>query len=170
MVLPLKNNSPIERRLSVVSFFKEHQELSFELSQRLKNIGDLERLISKVAVGKVNPREVAHLKRTLTEIPSIKDLLQKKSNPKGLTEMLDRLDPCEKLVALIDKTLAEEPAGQFGKGEVIHSGWNKELDELREIAYHGKDFLAEMQKRESERTGIPSLIIAFNYVFGSSKR
>ena len=166
MVLPLKNKAPIERRLSVVSFLKEHQELSFELSQRLKNIGDLERLISKVAVGKVNPREVAHLKRTLTEIPSIKTLLQKKSNPKGLTEMLNKLDSCEKLVALIDRTLAEEPAGQFGKGEVIHSGWNKELDELREIAYHGKDFLAEMQKRESERTGITSLKIAFNNVFG----
>jgi DNA mismatch repair protein MutS len=166
MVLPLKNKGPIERRLSIVSFLKEHQELSFELSQRLKNIGDLERLISKVAVGKVNPREVAHLKRTLTEIPSIKTLLQKKSNPKGLTEMLNKLDSCEKLVALIDRTLAEEPAGQFGKGEVIHSGWNKELDELREIAYHGKDFLAEMQKRESERTGIPSLKIAFNNVFG----
>jgi DNA mismatch repair protein MutS len=145
---------------------KGHQELSFELSQRLKNIGDLERLISKVAVGKVNPKEVAHLKRTLTEIPSIKTLLQKKSNPEGLTEMLNKLDPCDKLVALIDKTLAEEPAGQFGKGEVIHSGWNKELDDLREIAYHGKDFLAEMQKRESERTGIPSLKIAFNNVFG----
>ena len=166
MVLPLKNKVPIERRLSVVSFLKEHQELSFELSQRLKNIGDLERLISKVAVGKVNPREVAHLKRTLTEIPSIKTLLKKKSNPKGLTDMLNKLDSCEKLVALIDKTLAEEPAGQFGKGEVIHSGWNKELDELREIAYHGKDFLAEMQNRESERTGIPSLKIAFNNVFG----
>ena len=80
--------------------------------------------------------------------------------------MLNKLDSCEKLVALIDKTLAEEPAGQFGKGEVIHSGWNKELDELREIAYHGKDFLAEMQNRESERTGIPSLKIAFNNVFG----
>ena len=166
MVLPLKNKAPIERRLSVVSFLKGHQELSFELSQRLKNIGDLERLISKVAVGKVNPKEVAHLKRTLTEIPSIKALLQKKSNPKGLTEMLNKLDPCEKLVGLIDQTLAEEPAGQFGKGEVIHSGWNKELDELREIAYHGKDFLAEMQKRESDRTGIPSLKIAFNNVFG----
>ena len=166
MVLPLKNKAPIERRLSVVSFLKEHQELSFELSQRLKNIGDLERLISKVAVGKVNPKEVAHLKRTLTEIPSIKALLQKKSKPKGLTEMLNKLDPCEKLVGLIDQTLAEEPAGQFGKGEVIHSGWNKELDELREIAYHGKDFLAEMQKRESDRTGIPSLKIAFNNVFG----
>ena len=80
--------------------------------------------------------------------------------------MLNKLDPCDKLVALIDKTLAEEPAGQFGKGEDIHSGWNKELDDLREIAYHGKDFLAEMQKRESERTGIPSLKIAFNNVFG----
>ena len=166
MVLPLKNKAPIERRLSVVSFLKTEQELSFELSQRLKNIGDLERLISKVAVGKVNPKEVAHLKRTLSEIPKIKTLLEREKHPSALTQMLNKLDGCASLVNLIGKTLTEEPSGQFGKGEVIHSGWNKELDELREIAYHGKDFLAEMQKRESERTGIPSLKIAFNNVFG----
>ncbi len=166
MVLPLKNKAPIERRLSVVSFLKAQQELSFELSQRLKNIGDLERLISKVAVGKVNPKEVAHLKRTLFEIPKIKTLLEREKHPAALTQMLDKLDGCVSLVNLIGKTLTEEPSGQFGKGEVIHSGWNKELDELREIAYHGKDFLSEMQKRESERTGIPSLKIAFNNVFG----
>ena len=166
MVLPLKNKAPIERRLSVVSFLKTHQELSFELSQRLKNIGDLERLISKVAVGKVNPKEVAHLKRTLSEIPNIKSLLEREKHPKALEKMLAKLNGCKKLVSLIETTLTEEPAGQFGKGEVIHSGWNKELDDLREIAYHGKDFLAEMQKRESERTGIPSLKIAFNNVFG----
>ena len=166
MVLPLKNKAPIERRLSVVSFLKTEQELSFELSQRLKNIGDLERLISKVAVGKVNPKEVAHLKRTLSEIPKIKTLLEREKHPSALTQMLNKLDGCASLVNLIGKTLTEEPSGQFGKGEVIHSGWNKELDELREIAYHGKDFLSEMQKRESERTGIPSLKIAFNNVFG----
>ena len=166
MVLPLKDKAPIERRLSVVSFLKKEQELSFELSQRLKNIGDLERLISKVAVGKVNPKEVAHLKRTLSEIPKIKTLLEREKHPSALTQMLDKLDGCVPLVNLIGKTLTEEPSGQFGKGEVIHSGWNKELDELREIAYHGKDFLSEMQKRESERTGIPSLKIAFNNVFG----
>lgn len=166
MVLPLKDKDPIENRLSIVSFLKENQELTFELSQRLKNIGDLERLISKVAVGKVNPKEVSHLKRTLIELPKVKELLTHKKSPEALTRMLKRLDPCEKLVALIGKMLAEEPAGQFGKGEVIHSGWSKELDELREIAYHGKDFLSEMQKREAERTQIPSLKIAFNNVFG----
>ena len=92
MVLPLKNKAPIEKRLSVVSFLKKEQELSFELSQRLKNIGDLERLISKVAVGKVNPKEVAHLKRTLSEIPKIKTLLEREKHPSALTQMLDKLD------------------------------------------------------------------------------
>ena len=166
MVLPLKNKTPIDNRLSIVSFLKDKQELSFELSQRLKNIGDLERLISKVAVGKVNPKEVSHLKRTLQEIPQITSLLSQKENPAALTKLLQKLDPCIKLVDLIGRMLAEEPAGQFGKGEVIHTGWNKELDELREIAYHGKEILAEMQERESLRTQIPSLKIAFNNVFG----
>ena len=166
IMLPLKNKKPIDARLEVVAFLKESETLGYELSQRLKNIGDLERLISKVAVGRVNPKEVAHLKKTLLEIPPLKALLDLKKKPKSLEDMLQKLNPCSGLVELINKTLCDEPVAQIGKGEVIRDGWNNELDELRKIAYHGKDFLAQLQERESERTGIPSLKIAFNNVFG----
>jgi DNA mismatch repair protein MutS len=166
IMLPLKNKKPIEDRLMVVDFLNSNEKLSYELSQRLKNIGDLERLISKVAVGRVNPKEVAHLKKTLMEIDPLKTLLNTKDKPTSLKQILEKLDPCQSLIDLINNSLTEEPAAQIGKGEVIKSGWNKELDELREIAYHGKDFLAELQKKESERTQIPSLKIAFNNVFG----
>ena len=166
IMLPLKNKKPIDARLEVVAFLKESETLGYELSQRLKNIGDLERLISKVAVGRVNPKEVAHLKKTLLEIPPLKALLDIKKKPKSLEDMLQKLNPCSGLVELINKTLCDEPVAQIGKGEVIRDGWNSELDELRKIAYHGKDFLAQLQERESERTGIPSLKIAFNNVFG----
>ena len=166
IMLPLKNKKPIDARLEVVAFLKESEKLGFELSQRLKNIGDLERLISKVAVGRVNPKEIAHLKKTLLEIPPLKTLLDIKKKPKSIEDMLQKLNPCPGLVELINKTLCDEPAAQIGKGEVIRDGWNNELDELRKIAYHGKDFLAQLQERESERTGIPSLKIAFNNVFG----
>jgi len=166
IMLPLKNKKPIEDRIEVVDFLKSNDKIGFELSQRLKNIGDLERLISKVAVGRVNPKEVAHLKKTLIEIDPLKKLLDTNDQPKSLDHLIEKLDCCPSLIELINKSLCEEPAGQIGKGEVIKSGWNKELDELREIAYHGKDFLLELQQRESERTEIPSLKIAFNNVFG----
>ena len=166
IMLPLKNKKPIEDRIEVVDFLKSNEKIGFELSQRLKNIGDLERLISKVAVGRVNPKEVAHLKKTLLEIDPLKKLLDTNDQPKSLSNLIEKLDCCPSLIELINKSLCEEPAGQIGKGEVIKSGWNKELDELREIAYHGKDFLTELQQRESERTEIPSLKIAFNNVFG----
>ena len=166
IMLPLKNKKPIEDRIEVVDFLKSNEKIGFELSQRLKNIGDLERLISKVAVGRVNPKEVAHLKKTLLEIDPLKKLLDTNDQPKSLSHLIEKLDCCVSLIELINKSLCEEPAGQIGKGEVIKSGWNKELDELREIAYHGKDFLMELQQRESERTEIPSLKIAFNNVFG----
>ena len=166
IMLPLKNKKPIEDRIEVVDFLKSNEKIGFELSQRLKNIGDLERLISKVAVGRVNPKEVAHLKKTLLEIDPLKKLLDTNDQPKSLSHLIEKLDCCPSLIELINKSLCEEPAGQIGKGEVIKSDWNKELDELREIAYHGKDFLTELQQRESERTEIPSLKIAFNNVFG----
>ena len=166
IMLPLKNKKPIEDRIEVVDFLKSNEKIGFELSQRLKNIGDLERLISKVAVGRVNPKEVAHLKKTLLEIDPLKKLLDTNDQPKSLSNLIEKLDCCPSLIELINKSLCEEPAGQIGKGEVIKSGWNKELDELREIAYHGKDFLMDLQQRESERTEIPSLKIAFNNVFG----
>jgi DNA mismatch repair protein MutS len=165
MVLPLKDEKPINERLDVVDYLTKNEEITFELSQRLREIGDLERLISKVAVGKVNPKEVMHLRRTLLQIHPIKELL-KEDSLVSLKKMVDQLNTCETLIQLIENTLTDEPAGQIGKGAVIRSGCNSELDELREIAYHGKDYLEKLQERESQRTGIQSLKISFNNVFG----
>ena len=165
MVLPLKDEKPINERLDVVDYLTKNEEIAFELSQRLREIGDLERLISKVAVGKVNPKEVMHLRRTLLQIQPIKELL-KEDSLVSLKKMMDQLNTCETLIQLIENTLTDEPAGQIGKGAVIRSGCNSELDELREIAYHGKDYLEKLQERESQRTGIQSLKISFNNVFG----
>jgi DNA mismatch repair protein MutS len=165
MVLPLKDEKPINERLDVVNYLTKNEEVAFELSQRLREIGDLERLISKVAVGKVNPKEVMHLRRTLLQIQPIKELL-KDDSLVSLKKMMDQLNSCETLIQLIENTLTDEPAGQIGKGAVIRTGCNSELDELRVIAYHGKDYLEKLQERESQRTGIPSLKISFNNVFG----
>jgi DNA mismatch repair protein MutS len=165
MVLPLKDEKPINERLDVVDFLNKNEELAFELGQRLREIGDLERLISKVAVGKVNPKEVMHLRRTLLQIKPIKILLQQEKIV-SLVKMMDQLNPCDTLIDLIEKTLTDEPAGQIGKGAVIRSGCNSELDELREISFNGKDYLEQLQERESQRTGISSLKISFNNVFG----
>jgi DNA mismatch repair protein MutS len=165
MVLPLKDEKPINERLDVVDYLTKNEEIAFELSQRLREIGDLERLISKVAVRKVNPKEVMHLWRTLLQIQPIKELL-KEDSLVSLKKMMDQLNTCETLIQLIENTLTDEPAGQIGKGAVIRSGCNSELDKLREIAYHGKDYLEKLQERESQRTGIQSLKISFNNVFG----
>jgi DNA mismatch repair protein MutS len=151
--------------LDVVDYLTKNEEIAFELSQRLREIGDLERLISKVAVGKVNPKEVMHLRRTLLQIQPIKQLL-KDDSLVSLKKMMDQLNACETLIQLIENTLTDEPSGQIGKGTVVRSGCNTKLDELREIAYHGKDYLEKLQERESQRTGIPSLKISFNNVFG----
>ena len=165
MVLPLKDEKPINERLDIVDYLTKNEEIAVELSQRLREIGDLERLISKVAVGKVNPKEVMHLRRTLLQIQPIKELL-KEDSLVSLKKMMDQLNTCETLIQLIENTLTDEPAGQIGKGAVIRSGCNSELDELREISYHGKDYLEQLQERESQRTGIQSLKISFNNVFG----
>jgi len=165
IVLPLKDELPINDRLKAVDFLKHSSEISYEIGERLKEIGDIERLISKVAVGKVNPREVIHLKRTLLQIEPIKELISQ-TDSSSLKKIADQLNPCTKLIDLIDATLVDEPAVQIGKGFVIRPGCNIELDELRTISLNGKDYLDEMQNRESERSGIPSLKISFNNVFG----
>ena len=165
MVLPLKDEKPINERLDVVDYLTKNEEISFEVGQRLREIGDLERLISKVAVSKVNPKEVMHLRRTLLQIQPIKELLQEKTLV-SLKKMMDQLNACETLIQLIENTLTDEPAGQIGKGAVIRTGFNRDLDDLREISYNGKDYLEQLQERESQRTGIPSLKISFNNVFG----
>jgi DNA mismatch repair protein MutS len=131
----------------------------------LKDIGDIERLISKAAVGKVNPKEVRQLMRNLSHIEPIKALLNDAAAA-PLRELLNKLDNCEKLTELIASTLMDEPAIQVGKGPVIRYGVDKVLDDLRAVSTSGKDFLEDLQHRESERTGIPSLKVAFNNVFG----
>lgn len=165
LVLPLKERQPIAQRHQVVLALKNETALHFELDERLREIGDLERLISKVAVGKINPREVQHLKRTLQQIQPIHALLESVEN-KSLQSLLSKLDACSPLIDLIERNLAPEPAIQIGKGPVIKDGRDAQLDELRKISTSGKDYLDQIQEREIEATGISSLKIAFNNVFG----
>jgi DNA mismatch repair protein MutS len=165
IVLPLKDQKPIEERLDIVEYLVNQTEISNEIGQRLKEIGDLERLISKVAVGKVNPKEVMHLRRTLMQIDPIKELL-KDGDLVSLKKLTEQMNACQSLIDLINNTLCDDPVAQVGKGMIIRSGFHAELDELREISFNGKGFLEQIQERESKRTGIPSLKIAFNNVFG----
>jgi len=165
ILMPLKDQNPINERLNAVQSLKEDHEIRHELIERFKNIGDIERLISKVAVGKINPREVVQLKRTLEQLKPIKDLLSGSKSPL-LKKIVDQLNPCDKLIEMISSTIADDPAVQIGKGDVIKGGANEELDELRKILRNGKEYLEDLQNRESEKTGIPSLKVAFNNVFG----
>ena len=165
MVLPLKGLKPIQDRLDAVDSFYKDEDVSFELHERLKQINDLERLISKVAVGKINPKEVVQLKRTLVQLNPIKELVNQ-LNTDVLKQISDRINPCLELLELIEKMLDEDPVLQIGKGKVIADGFNQELDDLRAVSYSGKDYLDQLCQREIDRTGIPSLKIGFNNVFG----
>lgn len=165
LVLPLKDKSVIEERLSVVEAFVENQELQENLLTLLKQIGDLERLISKVSVLRINPRELVQLKRALGNISPIV-LALKASGNKTLEKYSDLLNPCEHLLGKIEAELKDDAPVLSNLGNVIKDGVHDELDELRKIAYSGKDFLLQLQKREVEKTGISSLKIAYNKVFG----
>ena len=166
LILPLKDAGEISHRHSIVKWLKNNPDQMDELGGLLKDIGDLERLIAKVAVGKINPRELAHLKRTMIRIPLIKNILEKNKTEKELVHIINKLNGCEELVAKINDILADEPAVQIGKGPIIKEGFDDELDELRAISGSGKDYLDQLQARESLRTGISSLKISFNNVFG----
>ncbi len=165
IVLPLKDLTPIQERLDSVEYFTKEDDISYEATLRLKEIGDLERLISKAAVGRVNPKEIKQLEFTLRQIKPLQEILSK-TKVKALEKIGERLNPCEKLIEAIELNFVEEPAIQVGKGPVISKGIHPELDELREISYSGKDFLEKIQNRESEITGIPSLKVSFNNVYG----
>ncbi|TRX61437.1 DNA mismatch repair protein MutS [Fulvivirga sp. M361] len=165
MVLPLKELTAIRERLMVVEAFREDEELLEEVVQSLKHIGDVERLISKVAVGRINPREMLQLKKALSYTAPIKTSLTGcKVGP--LKKLGDQLNPCEFLLERIEKELKDEVPIVSNQGNIIQDGVDEELDELRKIAFSGKDFLLQIQRREIERTGIPSLKIAYNKVFG----
>ncbi len=165
MALPLKNADAIIQRHEVVSFLLDHPDILDKVQQHVKRMGDLERLISKTATGKINPREVVQLKNSLEAVVPIKALATQSGNA-SLESMGQRLDDCEALRSKIKESLNEEAPVAIGKGNAIADGVSTELDELRAIATGGKDYLDAMLQRESERTGITSLKIASNNVFG----
>lgn len=165
MLLPLKEVALIEQRLSVVDFFTKNTELTDTLIHELKQIGDLERLISKVAVGRVNPREMMQIRRALDAIAPIREHCVNSGHAE-LIVLGNQLNPCVDLAARILREIHPDPPIALNKGAVIADGVNTELDELRGLAFKGKDYLNQIQERESERTGIPSLKISYNNVFG----
>ena len=165
MLMPLREKDAIEKRLAMVEEFVGNKSGADTLEGHLKEIGDLERLLSKVALNKANPREMIQLKRSLAAIAPIKEVLNKGKHP-SFRALSEQLNPCSALLDKLEAQLNEEAPANLGKGEVVKKGVDPELDELREIAFNSKGFLAAMQKRESDRTGISSLKIAFNNVFG----
>lgn len=165
MVLPLKEKSPIEERLNVVDYFYQNSALIEEILNSLKLIGDLERLISKVVVGRVNPREMNQIKRALRSTLPIKELLKNQKNP-TLKRLSDQIHPCEFLLQKIERELKEDAPMLIHQGNIIKDGVDPELDEYRGLANSGKDFLVQIQQRETLNTGISSLKISFNKVFG----
>ena len=165
MVFPLKDVKPIEERLNVVEYFFREPDFRNTVEEQLHRIGDLERIISKVATGRVSPREIVQLKVALQAIKPIKEACEAADND-SLRAIGAKLDLCEALRDKIDKEINSDPPFQVNKGGVIADGVDSELDELRRIAYSGKDYLLQIQQREIEATGIQSLKIGYNSVFG----
>ena len=165
IVFPLKDARPVEDRLNVVENFFREPELKKLLEQQLQLIGDLERIISKAAVGRITPREVVQLKVALTAIEPVREAFLASGN-QSLQEMGEKLNPCSDIRDRIAREIIPDPPALTGKGGYICNKVNSELDELRRIAFSGKDYLMQLQQRESEKTGIPSLKIAYNNVFG----
>ena len=165
IVMPLKDVAAIEQRLNVVDQLVLNMDFADKMRQHIRGIGDMERLISKVAVGRINPRELLQLKRSLGEIENLKTLCSS-HNSDALSVFGERLNSCRSIYERIEREISEEAPVRVEKGGVIAPGVDAELDELRSMAGSGKDYLASLQQRESERTGIPSLKIGFNNIFG----
>ena len=165
IAFPLKDVKPINERLSVVEYFFREPDLKQLLAQNITLIGDLERIISKVAVGRINPREVVQLKVALKAIEPIKAACAETENA-SLQKIADQLNACHLISEKIEKEVNPNPPSLINKGDIIRNGINAELDELRMLAHSGKEFLQRIQDRESAETGIPSLKISFNNVFG----
>ncbi|SDK95494.1 DNA mismatch repair protein MutS [Pedobacter sp. ok626] len=165
IIMPLKELKPIEERLGMVDFLVKNDPLLQEFLTHIKQIGDLERLISKVGLLRVGPRELVQLKKSLYHIETVKKLAEESQNP-FLLALADQLDPCLSIRAKLERELQEDPPALLIKGNVIADGIDEELDRLRKISFGGKDYLVEIQKREAAITGIPSLKVAFNNVFG----
>ncbi|MCK4749478.1 MAG: DNA mismatch repair protein MutS, partial [Bacteroidales bacterium] len=163
--LPLKDVLLIRERHNMVEYIKEGEEFREFLGEQIKQIGDLERIISKVAAGRIMPRELVQLKNALTAIDPLKKQCEQ-SGEVSLQKISDQLDPCHDVKDRIEKEIENEPPALLSKGGVMATGVSEELDELREIMYSGKGYLVKLQQREMERTGITSLKVGFNNVFG----
>ena len=165
LVFPLKDERPINERLDIVEYYYREPDFRQCVDEQLHRMGDLERIISKVAVGRVSPREVVQLKTALQAIQPVKTACLYAGN-EALKRVGERLNLCESLRDRIEKEIQPDPPQLVQKGGVIRDGVNAELDELRHIAYSGKDYLLQIQQREAELTGIQSLKIGYNNVFG----
>ena len=165
LAMPLFDIAELDKRLDVVEFFHDNEGALEQIQSLLSEVGDLERIISRAATGKIIPREVKTLSRSLSQMQPISELA-KGSQVAALVALGEQMEECGALIERIEGTLASSPAAQVGKGEVIAAGVSAELDELRQISSGGKDYLLEIQRREIERTGINSLKIGYNNVFG----
>ena len=165
VAFPLKDVKPIVERHGVVEYFFRNPELKNLLEQQIALIGDLERIISKVAVGRINPREVVQLKVALKAIEPIKEACAESENP-TLNRIAEQLNACHSISDKIERELNNDPPTLIHRGDIFRAGVDADLDELRMLAHSGKEFLQRIQDRESETTGIPSLKISFNNVFG----
>ncbi|MDK2909154.1 MAG: mismatch repair protein MutS [Bacteroidales bacterium] len=165
ITMPLKERKSVEERLEIVTYFLENKELAAAVGQQLKTVGDLERLTSKISVGKATPREVLYVARALESVREIASICLK-TQQAVLMHLAEQLNPLPLIYSRITKTLQEDPPPLVSKGNVIAKGVSPELDELREMLYEGKDYLAHIQQREIQATGITSLKIGFNNVFG----
>jgi DNA mismatch repair protein MutS len=163
--LPLKDLQPINDRHNIVEYFVDNPSFMTGIAGYLRQVGDLERLVSKVAVNRINPREVVQLKRALKAIDPLRTLCLE-SGCESLNTIGEQLNPCKLIADRIESELNNDPPAQIIRGQVIAEGVSAELDELRSILFNSKDYLAGLQARESERTGISSLKVSYNNVFG----
>lgn len=167
LAMPILDRGALSDRYDIVGHFTKNEETLSALRSLLEDVGDLERIISRAATGKILPREMLQLRRSLEQMEPIRELcLEDAEAPAALVKLLKGMKDCGRLLGRIASTLSENPAVQIGKGEVIARGVSKELDSLRDISTGGKDYLLELQNREAERTGIGSLKIGYNSVFG----
>lgn len=165
VLMPLKERGLVEDRLSVVDILVRDSDLREQLASHIKAIGDLERLVTKAAVGRINPREMQQLRRSLQAVAEVKRICSESDN-EGLKNVAEQINPCMMLADRIGREIKEEPPARVEKGGVIADGVDEELDELRKMAGSGKDYLVQLQHREVEATGIPSLRVGFNNIFG----
>ena len=165
LVRPLRDRAKIEQRLAAVADLHDAPRLRSRLRTELGHVGDLERLVGKVCTGRANPRDLAQLRQTLRQIPALKEALVE-AQSRTLQKVAAGLTLCQAVVDRVGAALAEEPPAQLGQGGVIREGFSDELDELRGLSASGKTFLTELQAREAQRTGIPSLKVSYNRVFG----